>query len=152
MDRLLNRYNYPHAMVKPIYILFIMMVFSSCNNVKEKPEIQSFSDSGNGKAVITFTSYEHDFGKIAEGEKVGCIFKFTNTGTSDLVVASASSSCGCTVPKYDVKPISPGKSGTLEVMFDATGRSGIQTKTVTVKSNADVPVVILKITADVVEI
>ena len=38
----------------------------------------------------------------------------------------------------------------MEVKFDATGRSGVQTKTITVKSNADTPVVMLKISADVI--
>lgn len=139
-------------MGKSLYFLLVLVLLTSCGNKQnDNPDSGGISVNDAGKAVITFTSYEHDFGKIAEGEKVGCIFKYTNTGTSDLIVTSASASCGCTVPKYDVKPIAPGGSGTMEVMFDATGRSGIQTKTVTVKSNADVQVVILKITADVVE-
>ena len=41
-------------------------------------------------------------------------------------------------------------SGNLEVVFDTSGRSGMQTKTITVKSNAQTPVVLLKITAEVV--
>jgi hypothetical protein len=54
------------------------------------------------------------------------------------------------VPKYEAKPISPGANGNLEVVFDTSGRSGMQTKTITVKSNATTPVVLLKITAEVV--
>ena len=41
-------------------------------------------------------------------------------------------------------------SGNLEVVFDTSGRNGMQTKTITVKSNASIPVVLLKITAEVV--
>lgn len=37
----------------------------------------------------------------------------------------------------------------IEVAFNTAGRSGIQTKTVTVRSNAGTPVVILKLTAEV---
>ena len=104
----------------------------------------------NGTVEIIFKEYEHNFGKVTEGEKVAFVFAFENKGTADLVVTSAASSCGCTVPKYDTKPIPPGGKGNLEVIFDTTGRNGMQTKTVTVRSNASVPVVLLKITAEVV--
>jgi len=56
-----------------------------------------------GTAVLTFAAPEHSFGTVMEGEKVGCIFTFTNTGDADLVISSASASCGCTVPKFDKK-------------------------------------------------
>ncbi len=48
------------------------------------------------------------------------------------------------------KPVSSGESGNLEVIFDTSGRNGMQTKTITVKSNAKTPVVLLKITAEVI--
>ena len=47
-----------------------------------------------GTAVLTFTAPEHNFGKVEAGEKVGCIFSYTNTGDADLVISSASASCG----------------------------------------------------------
>jgi hypothetical protein len=102
-----------------------------------------------GTAILTFSAPEHDFGKVKAGEKVGCIFSYTNTGDADLVIASASASCGCTVPKYDKKPVPPGGSGTIEVVFDTSGREGIQTKTVVIQSNAENNIVILRIIADV---
>ncbi len=102
-----------------------------------------------GTAMLTFRSSEHDFGKVKAGEKVGCIFSFTNTGDADLVITSASASCGCTVPRFDKKPVPPGGSGTIEVIFDTSGREGIQTKTVVVQSNAENNLVILRIIAEV---
>lgn len=102
-----------------------------------------------GTAVLTFAAPEHSFGTVMEGEKVGCIFTFTNTGDADLVISSASASCGCTVPKFDKKPVPPGRSGTIEVIFDTSGREGVQTKTVVVQSNAENNLVILRIIADV---
>ncbi len=103
-----------------------------------------------GIAVIVFREYEHGFGQVTEGEKVGYVFKFENKGTAGLVIKSATTSCGCTVPEYDSKPIPPGSEGNLEVVFDTSGRNGMQTKTITVKSNAKTPVVLLRITAEVV--
>ena len=104
-----------------------------------------------GTAFISFQSPEHDFGKVRAGEKVGCIFSYTNTGDADLVITSATASCGCTVPKYDKKPVRPGGSGTIEVVFDTSGRESLQTKTVVVQSNAGNNLVILRIIADVIK-
>jgi len=86
---------------------------------------------------------------VKEGEKVGHIFQFTNTGDADLVLTSATASCGCTVPKYNKKPVAPGESGNIEVIFDTSGRDGVQTKTVVVQSNAENNLVILRIIAEV---
>lgn len=100
---------------------------------------------------ISFREYEHDFGKISEGEKVAHIFEFENKGPGNLVIKSAITSCGCTVTKFDKKPIAPGQTGSLEVVFDSGGRTGMQTKTISVHSNSKTKVVILKITAEVLE-
>jgi hypothetical protein len=131
-----------------ISLVFFTLTVTNCGNSTAKNQVNS--GSGNGTVEIFFKEYEHNFGKVAEGEKVAYVFVFGNKGTADLVVTSATTSCGCTVPKYDTKPIPPGGTGNLEVIFDTAGRNGMQTKTITVKSNASVPVVILKITAEVV--
>jgi hypothetical protein len=56
------------------------------------------------------------------------------------------------VPKFSKKPVPPGEGGTIEVIFDTSGREGIQTKTVVVQSNAENNLVILRIMADVEKI
>ena len=99
---------------------------------------------------MVFREYQHDFGKVAEGEKISYTFTFDNKGKSNLIISSATTTCGCTVTKYDKKPIPPGAGGILEVAFDTSGRSGMQTKIITVRSNATTPVALLKITAEVV--
>ncbi|HNW56918.1 MAG TPA: DUF1573 domain-containing protein, partial [Bacteroidales bacterium] len=131
--------------------LFTLLLFSACNNTAKKEALANAKIAGDtGTAVIVFNEYEHAFGKVAEGEKVAYTFNFENKGTGNLVIASATTTCGCTVPKYDTKPISPDNKGSLEVVFDTSGRNGMQTKTITVRSNASVPVVLLKITAEVI--
>jgi len=129
---------------------FVIFLVSGCGtgsqNLKDS-SVNSLTDTG--KAILIFKEYEHSFGKVEEGEKIGYVFSFENQGTGNLVIQNAITSCGCTVSKYDRKPIAPGKSGKLEVIFDTSDRNGPQTKTITVKSNATVPAVILKITADV---
>ena len=121
---------------------------ASCGRSQQGTGKHQLTDT-TGTALLTFSNPEHDFGKVGAGEKVGCIFTYTNTGDADLVITSASASCGCTVPKFDKKPVPPGGSGTIEVVFDTSGREGIQTKTVVVQSNAENNLVILRIIADV---
>jgi hypothetical protein len=140
--------------MKKIFLLSLLVTavtVTNCGNVGNN----TAGASGTGKdstgiAEIVFREYEHDFGKVTEGEKVAYVFTFDNKGTGDLIVKYATTSCGCTVPKYDTKPISPGGSGSMEVVFDTSEKNGMQTKTITVKSNASKPVVLLKITAEVV--
>jgi hypothetical protein len=133
-------------------IMTITFLLSQCGNaVKKEGSGLSLSGRDTGTVKIVFREYEHNFGKVTEGEKVACVFNFENQGTTDLVIASATTSCGCTVPDFERKPIAPGKTGNLEVVFNTSGRNGIQTKTITVKSNAITPVVLLRIRAEVVK-
>jgi hypothetical protein len=132
------------------FTLFIAAsLLMSCGQSRNKSGQNADGSADSAKAVIVFNEYEHNFGKVKEGEKVTYTFSFENKGAGSLVIMSALTSCGCTVPKYDKKPIPSGKGGKLEVRFDTQGRDGMQTKTIAVNSNATVPVVILKITADV---
>lgn len=127
-----------------IISLFVAFAASGCSGKRS-----SAVPVQEGIPEIAFREYEHHFGKVKEGEKISYQFTFDNKGPGDLVLTSVSTTCGCTVPKYDVKPISQGESGRIEVVFDTSGRDGMQTKTITVKSNASKPIVLLKITADV---
>ena len=131
-------------------LVIMALLLSQCGNAVKK-DGSGLSGNDSGMVKIIFSEYEHNFGKVSEGEKVAYVFKFENQGTSDLVIASATASCGCTVPEFDKKPIAPGKTGNLKVVFDTVGRFGMQSKTITVKSNAKNPVVLLKITAEVVQ-
>lgn len=138
--------------MKKIFVgscLLFALFISGCSGRNGKNTSDSAAKTNSGTSQIVFNEYQHDFGKVTEGEKLSYTFTFENKGTSDLIILSASTTCGCTVPKYDSKPIPPGSGGKLEVVFDTSGRNSMQTKTITVKSNASTPVVLLKITAEV---
>lgn len=100
---------------------------------------------------ITFDKDFHDFGEISEGEKVTYSFRFKNTGKGDLIVQTASGSCGCTVPEIPEKPLSPGETGFIKVQFNSEGRAGIQEKQVTVVTNTIPNTNIIRIKAEVNE-
>lgn len=115
---------------------------SSENETKQKDVSTDVIDNPGGidgetskKPEISFRKSEHDFGKITEGEKVAHSFKFTNKGDGQLVISNANPSCGCTVPNYPKKPIKPGESGFIDVVFDSEGRKGKFTKSVTIMAN-----------------
>ena len=99
---------------------------------------------------IRFEKTEHQLGNVLQGEKVGYNFIFTNVGDASLVIQDATASCGCTVPKYSSEPIPPGGKGSVEVVFNSSGRIGQQSKTVTIKTNGKEAVTYLTIKANIV--
>lgn len=107
--------------------------------------------SENGKLpIIKFDNMDHDFGDIESGTKAEHTYKFTNEGTADLVVSNVKASCGCTVPSYTQTPVKPGDSGEIKVTFDSSGKSGNQSKQVTVTLNTEKGTEVLNFKANVV--
>lgn len=98
---------------------------------------------------MVFNKKEHNFGDINQGDKVSYNYTFKNTGANDLIISSAQGSCGCTVPEYPKTPIKPGKSATMKVSFDSTGKTGQQSKTVTIRANTATGVETLTIKANI---
>ncbi|GEO03393.1 hypothetical protein AAE02nite_10570 [Adhaeribacter aerolatus] len=101
-------------------------------NTANPQEITANADA----PVMTFKETEYDFGSIKDGEVVRHTFVFTNTGKSPLVIESATSTCGCTVPEVPKEPVAPGAEGKLEVEFNSAGKGGQQVlKVISVKAN-----------------
>jgi hypothetical protein len=84
---------------------------------------------------MDFTSMDHDFGTINEGDVVEHTYKFKNTGAAPLIIQSAQGSCGCTVPEWSKEPIPVGGTGFVKAKFDSNGKQNAQNKTVTVTAN-----------------
>ncbi|MEO1261957.1 MAG: DUF1573 domain-containing protein [Bacteroidota bacterium] len=99
--------------------------------------------------AVTFAETEFNFGTVKAGEKVQHVYKFTNTGNEPLVISNAKGSCGCTVPKWPKEPIGVGEEGEILVEFDSKGKSGNQTKTVTITANTDPPQTLIQIKGQV---
>ncbi len=84
---------------------------------------------------ITFDKTTYEFGTITEGDKVETDFKFTNEGKNELIIRKTKGSCGCTVGNPEKSNLQPGESSNLHVIFNSQGKSGQQTKTITVITN-----------------
>jgi uncharacterized protein DUF1573 len=115
-------------MKKVTSLLFIAVTLVACKD-EDKPTTNSVLP------VMSFAEQQFDFGTIQQGDVVEHVFEFTNTGNTNLVIANAVGSCGCTVPEYPEAPVAPGESGEIIVKFNSAGKSGRQTKTVTITTN-----------------
>lgn len=113
------------------------------------PEVTVESVDGENLPEFKFAKEEHNFGKIKQGEKVKTVFTFVNTGKGPLIISDAKGSCGCTVPRFPNEPIAPGGKGEIEVEFDSAGKTGVQSKTVSITANTVPNTKILTITADI---
>ena len=86
--------------------------------------------------AISFDKTVHDFGVINEEDGMAkTVFEFTNTGDAPLVISRVNASCGCTTPNWTKEPVAPGEKGTVEVGYNAAGRPGAFTKSVSINSN-----------------
>jgi hypothetical protein len=142
--------------------VFFIVIFSSCSNNSNQNEglstdvvnnPKTASGVGENKATpqIDFEFEEHDFGDIAQGEKVEYDFKFKNTGGSDLIISNAKGSCGCTIPVWPKEPIPAGGEGIIKVSFNSEGRHGVVDKKVTIVSNTNPNTKIIKISGKIIE-
>lgn len=120
------------------------------SSVVNNPNTANGGNNSDRLPVFSFEKTEHDFGKLTQGEKVSFVFKFTNSGKSDLVISDAKSTCGCTVPDYPKGPVKPGGTGEITVSFNTEGKKGIVTKTITLMANTQPNTKVLTIKAEIV--
>lgn len=135
-----------------LVLLFTMnCIFLACNN-EAKSEVNTTETQATKKdlPVMSFKEEKHNFGEIIQGEKVSYSFIFKNVGGSDLLISSASGSCGCTVPTFPKEPVKAGQEAKIDVVFDSDGKSGLVEKTVTLVSNCDPSNTLLTINANII--
>lgn len=84
---------------------------------------------------VAYDSESFDFGDIKPNEKVEHTFNLKNVGKRDLIIRDVKSSCGCTAVSPSKNMVASNESVPLKVVFDATGKSGRQNKTITVITN-----------------
>ncbi len=140
-------------------MIVIAFINHSCTNTNNNEEEQISTEviqnpkTANGKdetgklPILEFEETEHDFGKIIEGEIVTYGFKFKNTGKTDLLISTVSTSCGCTASEYPKHPIKKNKEGIIKITFNSKGRTGFQRKSAVVLANTQPNRTVLRIKA-----
>jgi len=130
---------------------FVFLFSCSGQNDRQVTLAEDASEDVSYQSDISFDTLSHDFGTIIEGEMVVCYFDYKNIGEGDLLIKSVTATCGCTTPDWNKAPLKSGESDRLKVVFNSSGRSGSQLKTVSVESNALTPLVKLSIRANVIK-
>jgi len=98
-----------------------------------------------------FVSKTHDFGNIEEAEGLQThIFRFRNTGNSNLRIIDVKSSCRCTTSDWTKAEVAPQNEGCLKITFDPANRPGRFTKRISVITNCRTTVIDLFISGNVI--
>lgn len=77
-----------------------------------------------------------DFKDVQRGEVLNLNFVVTNTGNAPLILQDGEVSCSCTSVDYSSKPILPGQSATVTIIFNTKTVYGRQDRIVKFYSNA----------------
>ncbi len=129
-------------------------VFISCGKGNAKSKIKKENvvnaekrdnEISKGAAEAIFDKEEFDFGTVEEGEVVKTTFTITNSGKSNLIITDAKATCGCTIPEWPKEPIAPGKTGEIKVSFNTLGKPNKQSKSVTLYTNTEKGLEVVKI-------
>jgi hypothetical protein len=108
----------------------------------------STSEKDFGLTTMKFDKEEIDLGNVKKGSKTTAVFTVTNTGKNPLNISNVQPSCGCTTASKPEKPIPPGGSDKIEVVFEPKPeQTKEQNKSVTITANTDPAVVVLKFKA-----
>ena len=145
------------------FVLFLVLATTACNQnstevtTDDSQDISTNSDekvrfSVSNNTTLEFEVSEHHFGKVFQNTDNLFVFKVKNTGNKPLIIENVTASCGCTVPQKPDKPINPGETGKVPVIFHPSiSQEGNMSKTVTVEANTEPKITQLKITAEVLK-
>ena len=136
--------------MRDIFFIALIMTaigFSACGIKSDSAVL----DASEIKTTVKFVATELDLGRVNEGEKVAFVYELVNTGDADLLIHNVMVACGCTKPKYDKKPIRPGKKTSIEVTFDTAGRPGHQRKSVMIVTNTEPSNTVLTFNCEVLQ-
>ena len=133
------------------FLIFSFLFFSceqkSDDNLHLDQRIGKIKEVNNlEKTVVEYDSI-YDAGIVAKGHKVNANFKFKNIGKNPWQIAEISPACGCTdATKAPEKAIAVGEEFDIKASIDTKNfKSNKFEKTVTVLSNCQEPVLILRI-------
>lgn len=138
------------------YCLLILIICGLvCCNVRRNDKVADGTISmaeiaARDSSKVQVIDSVYNFGTVTEGEKVTYNFRFKNSGTKPLIITNTSASCGCTVPEKPDKPVLPGETAFIKVVFNSKGKVGHNEKTITVLSNANPAFIPLLLRGEVV--
>ncbi len=125
-----------------IVALFVVPVFA------QAPATPAASGK-KAEEFIKFKETKYNFGKIPQGTPVTHDFAFTNITGSNVIIETATASCGCTTPKWPQAPIAKGATDKITAGFNAANAGPFSKEIYVRVKGADAPFAIT-ITGEVV--
>lgn len=95
---------------------------------------QTPKQAGTDSAGYTLERTEHDFGQVALGDTVSTVFR-VKAGDALVVLLSAATDCGCTRAEFAKRPLRPGDTAQVKVVFAAKDKGNFR-KTVRLRLHA----------------
>lgn len=121
------------------------------DSLKQAKDQQARDEAMKNTTTVQLIDSAFDFGTLTQGETVEYNYRFKNTGTNPLIIFKAEATCGCTIPEKPEKPLMPGETGVIKVVFNSAGKKDHQSKDITVTANTTPEFPILKLTGTVKE-
>jgi hypothetical protein len=127
---LLNRDNRVVLVGNPALNPKVWELFKRQIDGKTRPEQETAQTT-----VLVETSVQNP-GAMKKDETYTCTYVIRNTGGIPFAIMDVKSSCDCTVPFWDKRPLAPGEATTIRVEVKPE-TAGAFRKTVTVYGNAE---------------
>lgn len=86
-------------------------------------------------AQLTWEKSEVELHPKAGAEEAVAQFKYTNKTDKPIKITNTRTSCGCTVATLKKNDVAPGESGEVTATLKIGGRTGLQTKMITVETD-----------------
>jgi hypothetical protein len=90
---------------------------------------------GRAGAALVWEQKEADLHPALTDKTAVAHFKYKNTGDKPVKITSVHASCGCTTAALAKDTVAPEESGEIVATFTIGDRSGVQTKTITVRTD-----------------
>lgn len=126
--------NFRHILVSSIIIVAAL----SCSDASldSQPKITITKGVPALATTVHWIDSSLDLGKIPMGDSVVFYFRFTNTGTTLLVLGSIYTGCSCTTVSHEGTAVAPGMTDSIKAIFDTRKSvTGFVSKTIQVKGN-----------------
>ena len=131
-----------------LHLLLLCLFISACSDSPKDP-INSKLFSGH----ICVDKASMSFGVVNRNEmnKICCKFKLKNTGQLPVVISKIDVSCGCIAAGISSDTILPNRNQLLTVTLNPNSSIGYLNKTIFVNSDADNPVLLLRVKGKIIE-
>jgi hypothetical protein len=105
--------------------------------MSDSAKYAAVNDSANYTTIEWLDSTEKHYPGIKEGDILELSYKFKNSGTKPLIIASAAGECGCTGVTKPEAPVMPGETGVIAGKFNSTGKPHTNNKGINITANTN---------------